>query len=213
MTFITHITCTSPAVGLEKSCSWESQFPLTHPQYHLYSSDWPIFLQSLPYNQHIPSKMHESIDSELAGARNPLVKKPGKHKYRLRDDQSHPSYKKQERLKSARQSRPAKPTDQTVHTTFLLFTLWLCVFPQLYGVCQVEHELKAKARPTFPTTTKSQVAKVLSQHNKGTLGSNQSPPPQWHIMAMSKPSATMEGPLAQAKSNTAVRFPCHSLAS
>ena len=33
-----------------------------------------------------------------------------------------------------------------------------------------------KAWPTFPTT-QSQVAKVLTQHNKGTLGSNQSPPP------------------------------------
>jgi hypothetical protein len=86
----------SPNVGLDNNYSWTLSSLLfedtPHLQYHLYSSDWPKFPQSLPYNQQIPSEIHESFDSELAGAGNPLVKKPGKHEYRPRDDQSHPSY-------------------------------------------------------------------------------------------------------------------------
>jgi len=42
-------------------------------------------------NTFLPNSM-KVLTQELAGAGNPLVKKPGKHEYRMRDDQSHPSY-------------------------------------------------------------------------------------------------------------------------
>ena len=91
MAFIANTTCMSPAVGLENSCSLNFQFPLTHPQYHLYSSiGQNPYKVSHTINTFLPKCM--KVLTQLAGAGKPLVKKPGQDEYRLRDDQRHVSY-------------------------------------------------------------------------------------------------------------------------